>query len=168
MTRKINLTQGKVALVDDEDFDELNKFKWFARRDPKNDVWYAERHKTFDGEQKTIRMPHQITDFKYRMVDHINHNGLDNRRCNLRPCNYSQNNKNHRKRKDNTSGLIGVGWNKHVKKWRARIAKDKKKIFLGYFNDKEEAGRAVDKKALELFGEFAVLNFPYKKNEEML
>jgi hypothetical protein len=160
MTKTIQLTQGKVALVDDEDYDELNKHKWCAGNDHKYERWYAHRQTRLpDGKRKLIIMHRQITDFKYKIVDHVNHDGLDNRKCNLRSCTHSQNKKNSFVYKNNTSGFIGVSWHKYHQKWMAYINKDNKRIHLGYFYSKEDASHAVDKKALELFGEFAVLNF---------
>jgi len=165
--KTIPLTKGKVVSVDDEDYEELNKYKWCAIKDHGYDRWYAQRaSKDTNGKYKIITMHRQIMGFPImKEIDHVNRNGLDNRRCNLRQCNHSQNKKNNSKYKNNTSGLNGVCWNRYAKKWRASIYKDKKHVHIGYFNDKEEAGRAVDGKALELFGEFAVLNFPETKGE---
>ena len=165
MVKTIPLTQGKVALVDDEDYEELKKYKWFAQKDHNWNRWYAIR-KTRDKnrKRKSIRMHQQITGFKYKIIDHINHDGIDNRKCNLRACTHSQNKKNSNLYKNNKSGLNGVSWFKTNKKWHAQICKDKTVIHLGYFKNKNDAGRAVDKKAKELFGEFTVLNFLNKKH----
>jgi hypothetical protein len=155
----IPLTQGKVAIVDDEDFEKLNRYKWNAGLI--GNIWYAKRMVTSNGRRKDMTMHRQLMKKPSgKFIDHINHDGLDNRRENLRICTRSQNNKNHRKLKNNTSGMNNVHWYKKSKKWMAYIKKDGKKTHLGLFIDKEEAGRAVDKKAKELFGEFAVLNFP--------
>lgn len=160
MSKTVRLTQGKVAIVDDEDYEELSKYGWYA-----SDIhgWYATRTVTVGGKQKTIFMHRQILESpKGKDIDHINHDGLDNRRENLRICTRSQNKKNGLKYRNNTSGLNGVCWVQKAKKWQAQIKKDGKNIYLGYFNDKDQAGHAVDKKVKELFGEFAVLNFPGK------
>jgi hypothetical protein len=165
--KTILLTQGKVAIIDDEDFEKLNKYKWCANK--LNGIWYAMRTEYVDGKQKTIMMHRHIIDCpSEKIVDHINHDGLDNRQCNLRICSYSQNNKNNRGHKHNTSGLIGVSWFKRDKKWKAYIYKDNNYIHLGVFDDKIEAGKAVDKKAIELFGEFAVLNFKETESRQKL
>jgi hypothetical protein len=166
MVKKISLTQGKFSLVDDEDFDELNQYKWYAHKN-KGGIWYVDRTiKYVDEKHKTISMHRKIMDFPSgKDIDHVNHDGLDNRKCNLRVCTRSQNKKNARLSKNNSSGLKGVHWNKRNKKWMALIAKDKKRIYLGLFDDKTEAGRVVDRKALELFGEFAILNFEPKSEE---
>jgi len=91
------------------------------------------------------------------VVDHINHNTLDNRRCNLRVCTQNQNRYNLNLRKNNQSGYKGVSF-KH-NHWEVQLKKDKKYIYGGSFKDKIEAAKAYDKKAKELFGEFAKLNF---------
>lgn len=158
--RTIPLTQGKVAIVDDEDYEELSKHKWYATE--KYGKWYAVRHLPRQRrKQKAIQMHRKIIGFpEGKDIDHINHNGLDNRRANLRICTRSQNKKNSLGYKNNSSGLNGVSWHKRDKRWEANIRKGGRLIHLGYFNDKDQAGRAVDKKAKELFGDFSILNFP--------
>jgi hypothetical protein len=167
--KTIPLTQGKVAIVDIDDFEVLNRYVWRASHE--NNTWYAIRYENINGKQKSIRMHKQVTGFKYKMVDHINQDGLDNRKNNLRNCNHSQNRMNSRLDMDNRSGLRGVCWIKNKNCWRASIKKGAEFIHIGYFDDKKVAGLAYDRKAKELFGEFAVLNFPewendyYKKSE---
>ena len=100
-----------------------------------------------------------ITDPKIN-VDHLDGDGLNNQRSNLRVCTDSQNGANRGKQKNNKSGYKGVHWNKKTKKWAAQIQYHKKVLNLGYYSDIIEAAKAYDKKALELFGEFARLNFP--------
>jgi hypothetical protein len=160
--KTIPLTQGKEALVDDEDYDELNKYKWHAHLDPETGQWCAVRNlPRINGKRKNIKMHRQIMgDPIGKSIDHKNHDRLDNRKSNLRICSHSQNNSNIHRYKNNTSGLIGVRWHKRDTKWEARISKDNKQINLGYFDDKFEAARVRDKKAKELHGEFATLNFP--------
>ena len=96
------------------------------------------------------------------MVDHINHNGLDNRRKNLRLCTVSQNNRNRRPitRPNKGSKYKGVTFDKKRNLFKAEIQHNKKKYFLGRFKSQIKAAQAYDKKARELFGEFAYLNFP--------
>lgn len=165
--KEIPLTQGKIALVDDQDYDELMKYKWCA--DKVREKWYATRG-VWDPMTKTtrkVRMHQVIMKDAYnehrQYTDHINTDTLDNRRCNLRVCTNSENMRNCRK-KNNTSGYHGVSWDKSKKKWVAQIGFQWLHIFIGRYNDIKEAGRAVDKKAKELYGEYALLNFPGGEN----
>ena len=161
MVKEIQLTQGKVALVDDEDFEELNKYKWCAHKPGTASTYYAMRAISviINGKrkQKMIDMHRQILGFPKGMIDHINRNGLDNRKKNLRICTRSTNRLNSKIRKDNKSGFRGVCWYKQTKKWVAHIAQPR--ITIGYFDDVIEAAKAYDKKAIELYGDFAQLNF---------
>ena len=159
MTKEIPLTRGKVALVDDEDFEELNKYKWLAQHS--KNTWYARRYtKRINGKQGSMLMHRKLMGFPIGQIDHANQDGLDNRKINLRICSKSQNLVNSRRYKSNTSGFIGVSWNKQHKKWEANIRKDNILIHLGLFTEKIVAARMRDEKAKEIYGEFAVLNFP--------
>lgn len=156
--KTIPLTQGKVALVDDKDYNVLIQYKWYANQ-CHNNIWYPRRNISLkNGKRTSITMHQQICGRKN--IDHINHEGLDNRRCNLRPCSHSQNLRNHRDYKNNSSKMRGVSWDKNSQKWTTYIYSNQERIYLGLFTDKNEAGRVVDQKAIELSGEFAVLNFP--------
>lgn len=98
---------------------------------------------------------------KRMVVDHIDRNPLNNRRSNLRLCRISQNILN-RRGKMGTSKYKGVWWDSHHKKWLAIISLKGKHIYLGFFDNQIDAAKAYDKKAAELFGDFAYLNFPEK------
>ena len=153
--KEVKLTQGQVAQVSDHRFDELNQYKWYARYDPKMKSFYAMRNVTSFGKQKTVLMHRLIAGAPDGMpVDHIDHQTLNNQDENLRVCTPSQNSRNQR-RNNNSSGYKGVDFYKQNGKWRARILG----VDLGYFHSAEEAARAYDKKAKELFGKFANLNF---------
>ena len=154
--KRIELTQNKYALVDDNDFGYLNQWKWYAVQYPHS--WYAVRqHRRIDGKQRTIRMHRELIKVKKNeQIDHINHNGLDNRRENLRICNLSQNKANSIRYQSNTSGFKGVHY--HGKKWQARISYNNKRISLGHFSSLNEAARAYNKAALKYHGVFANLN----------
>jgi hypothetical protein len=91
-------------------------------------------------------------------VDHINGDKLDNRKCNLRLCNNSQNQMNRGKQKNNTSGYIGVTWRSDLRKWRAQLFINKKHIQLGYFDNPVDAALAYNSGAIQYHGEFARLN----------
>jgi len=94
------------------------------------------------------------------MCDHRNYNGLDNRKSNLRLCTSAQNQYNKRPKKGCASRYKGVVLRKDCKRWRARIGFKRKRIHIGDFDDQMDAAMAYDDKAVELFGEFAYLNFP--------
>ena len=160
-------------LFDEEDRELVESHKWRVYLD--HNTYYATTHIPHpDGgwskprpggykrRRRTTRPLHRLLmdPPKGMVIDHINHNGLDNRRENLRICTRAENSRNRGKQKNNTSGYKGVCWYKRDKKWRAQIKKDSKKIHIGYFDIIEDAARAYDAKAKELFGEFAHLNFP--------
>ena len=152
----IELTQGKVALVDDEDFEKVNQLKWYvAYRDKK--YWCPVRGIKFNGKLKMLYMSRfimNVTDSKI-YIDHINHDTLDNRKSNLRVCTHAENCYNQRKSKRSTSGYKGVSYHKHVKKWQAQICINYKYIHLGYFNNPKLAYEAYCKTAIKYHGEFA-------------
>lgn len=152
--KKIPLTQGKYAIVDDIDFEYLNQWKWTF-----HNLEYAYRKDSKDN-RKNILMHRAILKTPTgKLTDHVNGNGLDNRRGNLRVCTSSQNQKNQRKNKANTSGFKGVSWDKERKKWAAYINANGRLYHLGRFSIKRVAAEAYDKAAKKLHGEFARLNF---------
>lgn len=171
MSKRIKLTQGQYAIVDDEDFDELNKHKWYAQYAHCIKGYYAVRHIRFKNgkqRQKLIQMHRVIMNApKGMQVDHKNHNTLDNCKQNLRICNHSQNQHNRKLHKNTSSRYKGVCWNKEMEKWRTSIRVSGESIFLGYFDSEEKAGKVYDKKARELFGEFALTNFEEKDGEKV-
>ncbi|MFH1614851.1 MAG: AP2 domain-containing protein [Planctomycetota bacterium] len=169
--KTIELTQGQVALVDDSDFDELDRYKWHALWDPCTQSFYAVRNVSIEqGKQTLVSMGREILGLERgdnRQCDHKNHNTLDNRRCVLRICSRQQNYQNSRKYQTHagrkcSSIYKGVNWFKRDKKWKTHIAYNGKQIHLGYFVSEIEAAKAYDNKARELFGEYANLNFKDK------
>jgi len=159
--KSIALSKGYEAIVDDCDYLVLSKMKWHVVVCPYNLV-YAVRRQKINGKIINIMMHRFILGLignKKFQVDHINGNGLDNRRSNLRPCTDQQNKFNMKKRSDNTSGYKGVSWLPDRKRWQAQIQINKKNSRIGRFLSKVEAANAYDKRAVELFGEFAKLNF---------
>jgi len=160
--RRIPLTQGKFAIVDPGDYEELAKYKWFAIGCERG--FYAARMvkaKAGRVKQRTVRMHRAVLDVPAgKFIDHINHNGLDNRRANLRVVTKRQNSWNKRKQRGNYSSQYkGVTWLKKAGKWQARIVCKGRAIVIGYFDDEKAAARAYDARASELFGDYAALNF---------
>ncbi len=153
----IPLTQGRFAIVDADDYGRLCQYKWYCRS-TKNQ-FYA-----FRTEAKDILSMHReiMNAPKGLLVDHIDGNGLNNRKSNLRLCTYSQNARNKRPSPNCYSRYKGVTWHRYHNKWYASIHKSGRSTFLGCFDDEIEAALAYDKMAGELFGEFAYLNFPEK------
>lgn len=155
--KEIPLTQGKVALVDVEDYEYLNQWKWYAWR--RKNIYYAVRNMKKD-EKRTSLYVHQeiLKPLKGMQIDHINGDELDNRRDNLRFCDKSQNGMNRGKQKNNKSGYKGVSWDNRDKIWRAQIKINREKVYLGNFLTKEEAALAYNEGAIKYHGEFARLN----------
>lgn len=169
MAREIPLTRGMVAVVDDQDYDELSKFRWFAKCG--RWTWYAERNTPRDenGRRSTVRMHRQILGVIGDIeVDHRNGDGLDNRRANLRTATAQENQRNRtHKPAGSSSRFHGVRWHAKSGKWEARIADGErtangcaKNRFLGHFASETEAALAYDAAARVSFGDFASLNFP--------
>lgn len=155
--KKIPLTQGKFAIVDDEDYAELSKHKWYALKVDK--TWYAYRGARMpNNKMALVAMHRQILNApKGSEVDHMNHNGLNNKRDNIQICSKGQNQANQNMR-GGTSVFKGVYWHKSREEWRAQIKHNRKNICLGSFSNEVDAAKAYDKKAKELFGEFALTN----------
>jgi len=158
--RQIELTQGKVAWVDNEDFEWLNQLKWYAHKH--GNTFYAIRGILINGKYKVQRMHKFIMgdNLGKSDIDHKDGDGLNNQKVNLRICTHQENMMNRRPNKNCSSIYKGVCWHKQTQKWVAKIWIDGKQIHLGYFIIEEDASRAYDKKSTELFGEFARLNFP--------
>lgn len=157
--RKILLSRGMFALVDDEDFYEINGLRWCAHRN--HGLWNAcHEIRVSRGFRFNLYMHRVVLNAPMDMeVDHINHDGLDNRKCNLRLCTRSQNCSNARLLSRSTSGYKGVTWKKANKAWCAQICHKLQKIHIGLFDDAKEAARAYDVTALNLYGDFACINF---------
>jgi len=150
--KEIILTQGKVSLVDDEDFDKVNQFKWYAIQ--MGNTHYASRN--LDGK---IQMLHRFLYPRIRLVDHKDGNGLNNQKDNLRPANRSQNGANSVKHFDGSSKFKGVCWDKRCRLWQVEIMVSSNKLFLGRYESEEDAAHVYDYAAKIYFGEFARPNF---------
>lgn len=150
--KRIALTRGKVSLVSNSDFRTLSRFKWTAAFGANG--WWAYR-KTVGG--KSVYMHREILKCPEGLeVNHKNHDGLDNRRCNIRICAKWQNNGNSRLASHNTSGFKGVRF--HNGKWEANISRSNHTFYLGSFSRAKDAAKAYDKSAKKYFGKFSLTN----------
>lgn len=159
--KEVKLTNSnKVALVDDEDFERVSKFNWYEKWHSKSNTPYAESKvngRTMDMQRFILQLIHGDK----KEVDHKNHYGLDNQRKNLRVATRSQNMANSKVVGNRYSKYKGVNYRVDRKTWQAKIMQNYKGIHLGTFKNEIDAAKAYDKKAYELFGSFARLNFPF-------
>lgn len=151
--KKIPLTKGYEAIVDDDDYEAISKHKWYALTPGGKYTQYACRTKKVDGKKKTFWMHRVINKTPDNLItDHINNNGLDNRKCNLRSVTYQDNIANSRQHKTWSSKYRGVAWHSEGKCWRAYIHINNKYVHLGLFATELEAKEAYDKKRIEVRG----------------
>jgi hypothetical protein len=160
---RIPLTQGRFAKVDPADYLWLSQFRWCVKIG--RDTCYAVRTIQVRGRSRRIYMHRQIMNTPPHLVcDHVNHDGLDNRRNNCRNCTTAQNNANRRKRgtshgsRATTSRYLGVSWDKRRGKWTAHIKKHGRSRYLGAFEMEEDAARAYAAAAAALHGPFAAVS----------
>ncbi len=154
--KEIKLTQGKVALVDDCNYEWLNQWKWCLS----GSGYAIRRSPTVNGNQGVILMHRLIMNTPDdKETDHKNGIGWDNRKNNLRIVNRSQNMMNRRSNKNTSSKYKGVCWHRRNRRWCAKVSFNRKQIHLGCFTCEKEAALAYNRGAKELFGEFARLNF---------
>ena len=143
------------VLIDDEDFEKVKDFKWsiFTAR-----KLYVFRNAKENGTTKVELLHRRLLNFPNGEVDHINGDGLDNRKFNLRACTNSENHMNRGKQKNNTSGFKGVMQYGRFGKWKAQIVVKRKNIHVGCYDTPEQAAVAYNTAALKYHGEFARLN----------
>ena len=147
--------KGVEFYFDIEDFDKVKKHAWYL----------SKRGYITTNIKRRARPMHKflLGDIKNAEVDHISGNKLDNRRRNLRICTHQENMFNQKRKCTNTTGFVGVSYIKRVGRYEAYVHCGGKKHYIGLFNSPEDAAKARDKKASILFGEFARLNFPARR-----
>lgn len=149
------LTRGLFSKVDDSDFDDLSQFNWQIAGNLDARTFYAQRNVFKDGKWKKEKLHRRIMNCPQGLtVDHINGDGLDNRRINLRICTESENLKNRKHQKNAKNKYPGV-YKSGKKKWGARIWTNGKTLYIGSYLTEIEAVKARESKAIELRGEFA-------------
>lgn len=182
MSRTIPLTQGFVAIVDDEDFERVNAFKWYAHAGgSKCGIAYAQRTVRITrgrgGKSRKYQLHRFILGCEHgdgKIVDHIDGNPLNNQRSNLRVTDARGNATNiTSSAQQKRGGFKGVTWHPKGKKWQAQIGAGavkpcgrRRSIYLGLYADPVDAARAYDAAALKYHGEFAALNFPLDGEQE--
>lgn len=159
MIKEILLSSGKITFVDEEDYQRVIQYNWWSQI-RKNNVWYAKvRMRLPGGERRLVSLHRFIMNcHSDDQIDHIDHDGLNNCKDNLRICTASQNRQNERKRNNTSSQFKGVCWDRNRRMWLARIKVDKKLYNLGRFNSEQQAAKVYDLAAIKHFGPFACLN----------
>lgn len=158
---KIPLTQGRFALIDPADYEIVRTRSWVLYRGRHGNLYARAFDCVRDGRKHHISMHKAIMRTPPGMeVDHINGDGLDNRRTNLRLCTHQNNMRNMKPGRPASSRFKGVAWYRRDGRWRAYLVIDAKQTHLGYFDDETEAAHAYDRAARRHFGAYARLNFP--------
>ena len=174
--RGIPLTRGMIAVVDLSDYEMLAKHKWYAHKKKTDHTCYARRRGKLDGGKVTIFMHRELLNLTHQdgiIPDHKNHNGLDNRRENLRIASPSLNRHNSKLLRTNTSGFRGVDQVTYIKKngersWRVRISFEGQRIIGKSYCSIIDAAIAYDLMAIKLWGTEIPLNFPERRHEYVL
>lgn len=152
-TIKILLTQDLYSIIDLDDFEKVKLYKWFAHKN-KNSV-YVETNMIKNGKYTTVKLHRFLMNCPFdKIIDHIDGNGLNNCKSNLRICNHSQNNMNKRIPITNTSGFKGVSYYKKTNNWTSQLMIKKKTLYFGRFIEPEEAYLVYLLACIFYFGEF--------------
>lgn len=156
--KKLMLSKGKYALIDDEDYAFLNNFNW--KYHTASGYAYRNKSKGRDGQRGGIIFMHRTINNtpKGMEVDHINRDKLDNRKENMRNCFRVHNSRNRSGDKNTSSRHKGVHFKKQYGTFEATITVDGKRIYLGRFGNEDDAAKKYNKAAMEYFGEYAYLN----------
>lgn len=164
--REILLSQGKIAFVDDEDYEAISAKKWSVVKSWNS--FYARRYERIDGVQTIVYMHRLLANaVKNQQVDHKDQNTLNNCKDNLRLCSNTENSQNRKKRKTLSPKSEFKGVRPKGGRFIARIKIDGKDCFLASFKSEVEAAKAYDRAAIQYFGEFASLNFPNNLQENL-
>lgn len=156
--KTILLSDGKFAVIDEADHELVSMFKWRSRNHHGIDYAWGHYYDKKTQRTKKLKMHRLIMGLGGPDVDHVNGDGLDNRRCNLRHVTNQQNHFNQTKRTGFHSKFKGVSWDKSRRKWIAYIKKDYRNMHLGRFDSEIDASKAYDMAAISLFGSYARLN----------
>lgn len=160
--KRIRISSGHYAIVDDIDYPLVSKYTWTLSKSGNRLYAITTKRRTpiKYSKRDTIYLHRLIMNVSgwHNCVDHINGDGLDCRRSNIRLCTRGQNAMNLKIRVDNSSGYKGVYFNQQRKKYAAQIQIDKKTKFLGLFHTKEEAAEKYNEYALMYYGEFSSIN----------
>lgn len=163
--KELKITKGKIVLIDDEDFEKVSQYNWISREG--RNTSYAKAHIGSWKDRKFIHLHNLIMNTPAGcIVDHLDHNGLNNQKSNLRLCTNSQNSKN--RTSWGKSKYLGVSPRRQKDKisWKAEINSENKRKYLGVFESEEAAANAYNVAALELNGKYANLNIIEYQIEE--
>jgi hypothetical protein len=162
----IMLHKDKTTTISVDDLENVHEnFQgtWYAKYDRRANNWYV--YGMLNQQQIALHRFIYNTHDRQTVIDHINHDTLNNTRENLRQCTTQENQRNRTLQRGRTSKYKGVDWHNNSQKWRTRINVGKKQVHIGFFDDEVSAAKAYDKKAVEIFGEFALLNFQNLNNQ---